>query len=53
MKQFTINYVRQIFFGLGFARHSVQVLGAQAAARVLKDIRRGKNPALAVWVSIA
>lgn len=51
MKQFTITYVSQRFFGQGFARHTEQVLGAKAAWRVLKSIRGGKNPALVVWVS--
>lgn len=51
MKQFTITYVSQRFFGQGFARHTEQVLGAKAALRVLKSIRGGKNPALVVWVS--
>ena len=51
MKQFTITYVSQRFFGQGFARHTEQVLGAKAAWRVLKSIRGGKNPALVVWVT--
>ena len=51
MKQFTITYVAQRFFGQGFARHTEQVVGAKAALRVLKSIRGGKNPALMVWVS--
>lgn len=51
MKQFTITYVSQRFFGQGFARHTEQVLGAKAALQVLKSIRGGKNPALVVWVS--
>jgi hypothetical protein len=51
MKQFTITYVSQRFFGQGFARHTEQVLGAKAALRMLKSIRGGKNPALVVWVS--
>ena len=51
MKQFTITYVSQRFFGQGFARHTERVVGAKAALRVLKSIRAGKNPA--VWVSIS
>ena len=51
MKQFTITYVSQRFFGQGFASHTEQVLGAKAAWRVLKSIRGGKNPALVVWVT--
>lgn len=51
MKQFTITYVSQRFFGQGFARHTEQVLGAKAALRVLKSIRSGKNPAVVVWVT--
>lgn len=51
MKQFTITYVSQRFFGQGFASHTERVVGAKAALRVLKSIRGGKNPALVVWVS--
>ena len=51
MKQFTITYVSQRFFGQGFANHTERVIGAKAALRVLKSIRGGKNPALVVWVS--
>lgn len=51
MKQFTITYVSQRFFGQGFARHTERVVGAKAALRVLKSIRGGKNPAVVVWVT--
>ena len=51
MKQFTITYVSQRFFGQGFARHTEKVWGAVNAHRVLKSIRAGKNPAVVVWVS--
>ena len=51
MKQFTIIYVSQRFFGQGFARHTEQVLGAKAALQVLKSIRGGKNPAIKIWIT--
>ena len=51
MKQFTITYVRQAFFGQGFRKSTIEVLGAKAALRVLKSIRGGKNPALVVWLT--
>lgn len=50
MKQFTITYAAQAFFGQGFRTHTEKVWGAVAAHRVLKSIRAGRNPA--VWVSI-
>jgi len=53
MKQFTIVYVSQAFFGQGFRTHTEKVMGAIAAHRMLKRIRGGKNPALAVWVTCA
>lgn len=51
MMQFTITYVTQRFFGQGFSRHTECVVGAKAALRVLKRIRRGIGPALMVWVT--
>lgn len=51
MKQFTISYVAQAFFGQGFRKHTERVWGAVNAHRVLKSIRGGKNPALVVWVT--
>jgi len=51
MKQFTIIWVRQAFFGQGFYKSTEQVLGAKAALRVLKNIRSGKNPAITFWVT--
>ena len=53
MKQFTITYVSQAFFGQGFRTHTEMVTGALAAHRMLKSIRGGKNPALAVWITCA
>lgn len=51
MKQFTIIWVRQAIFGQGFCKSTEKVLGAKATLRVLKSIRGGKFPALAVWVT--
>jgi hypothetical protein len=51
MKQFTITYAAQAFFGQGFRTHTERVVGAKAALRVLKSIRGGKNPAVVVWVT--
>lgn len=51
MKQFTIVYVAQAFFGQGFRKHTEKVCGAVSAHRVLKSIRGGKNPAVMVWVT--
>ena len=51
MKQFTITYAAQAFFGQGFRTHTEKVCGAVAAHRVLKSIRAGKNPAVAVWIT--
>ena len=51
MKKFTITYARQAFFGQGFRTSTHEVWGAVNAHRVLKSIRAGKNPAVAVWIT--
>lgn len=46
MKQFTITYAAQAFFGQGFRTHTEKVWGAVAAHRVLKSIRAGRTRGL-------
>ena len=51
MKQFTITYVCQAYFGQGFRTHTEKVWGALDAYVMLKRIRSGKNPALMIWIT--
>ena len=51
MKKFIIRYATQAFFRQGFCMHTEEVWGAVNAHRMLKSIRAGKYPAVAVWIT--